>query len=203
VEAIAEHKPVLLSLGYLPPVNWFIAFAKQPTVRLEQHEHYTKGSYRNRCQIVAADGPQRLTVPLRKGKNQQQPIREVRIAYDEPWQIKHWRAIVSAYSNSPFFEHYGERFQAYFLEKKYDLLWDWNYDLMMTTLGILRITNKVSLSENYKANPILFIDKRKEIEFQELENQSFRYPQVFEDRLGFIGNMSVLDLIFCAGRLNI
>jgi WbqC-like protein family len=203
VQATEESKPVLLSLGYVPPMNWFMAFAKQPIVWLEQHEHYTKGSYRNRCQIVAAGGPQRLTIPLRKGKNQQQPIREVRIAYDEPWQIRHWRAIVSAYSNSPFFEHYAERFQPFFLEKKYDLLWDWNYDLIMTTLSILRLKNQVCLTEKYEANPILFIDKREEIELQEHENQAFKYPQVFEDRLGFLGNMSILDLIFCAGRINI
>lgn len=191
-----------MTLGYLPPVSWFLEFAKHETVVLEQHEHYVKGSYRNRCVIAAVNGPHRLTIPLRKGKNQQQPIREVRIAYDEPWQAQHWRAICSAYGNSPFFEHYSEVFQAYFKDKKYEFLWDWNYDLLNNCLKILRLKSVIELTNKYEFNPIELIDKRNEIEFQMIDNQSFRYPQVFEDRLGFLNNMSVLDLIFCAGRLD-
>jgi WbqC-like protein family len=193
----------LMTLGYLPPVRWFIELAKHDTVVLEQHEHYVKGSYRNRCVIAAVNGPHRLTIPLRKGKNQQQPIREVRIAYDEPWQAQHWRAICSAYGNSPFFEHYGDVFKPYFWDKKYEFLWDLNFDLLMVCVKILRLKTTINLSEKYEAIPVNQFDKRKEIELQEPENQAFRYPQVFEDRLGFLGNMSILDLIFCAGRLDI
>lgn len=197
------HDAPLMTLGYLPPVSWFFELAKNEHIVLEQHEHYAKGSYRNRCVIAAVNGPQRLTIPLRKGKNQQQPIREVRIAYDEPWQIQHWRAICSAYGNSPFFEHYGEVFQAYFKDNRYELLWDWNYDLLMVCLKILRLKTTIDLSEKYEEIPVTNIDKRKEIELQKPGNQAFRYPQVFEDRLGFLENMSILDLIFCAGKLDL
>ncbi|MBK9012880.1 MAG: WbqC family protein [Saprospiraceae bacterium] len=202
-----EQPASLLSLYYFPPVNWFAALANAPAVHLEQHEHYVKGSYRNRCHIAAVNGVQRLTIPLRKGKNQQQPIREVRIAYDEPWQMQHWRAICSAYGNSPFFEHYAGLFEPYFKAEKYELLWDWNYDLLMVSMKILKLKMPIFLTEKYEHQPEQLLDLRSEFHPKELIQSSdyepIRYPQVFEDRLGFLENLSVLDLIFCAGRINI
>lgn len=208
MEAHFEQKrPVLLTLGYLPPVSWFVTLAKHETVVLEQHEHYVKGSYRNRCSIAAVNGIQRLTIPLRKGKNQQQPIREVRIAYDEPWQLQHWRAICSAYGNSPFFEHYAGLFKPIFENKNYEFLWDWNSDLLLLSMNILKIKKPLLLTEVYEPQPIERLDLRaafgEKPATQNVGYQPIKYPQVFEDRLGFLENLSILDLIFCAGRLNI
>lgn len=202
-----QTKPVLLTLGYLPPVSWFVAITKNETVILEQHEHYVKGSFRNRCHIAAVNGVQRLTIPLRKGKNQQQPIREVRIAYDEPWQVQHWRAISSAYGNSPFFEHYADLFQPVFKDKNYEFLWDWNFDLLLLSMKILKLKKQLLLSEVYEFQPKDRLDLRAGFDGKSTtlnaDYEAIKYPQVFEDRLGFLKNLSVLDLIFCAGRLNI
>lgn len=199
--------PVLLTLGYFPPVGWFEALRKAPEACLEQYEHFQKGSFRNRCLIATANGPQLLTVPLRKGKNQQQPIREVHIAYDEPWQIQHWRTIVTAYGNSPFFEHFSHLFEPFFLDKTYELLWDWNYDLLLQCLKILRLKIPLGLSDRYEPLPTGFYDLRQH-SFQLIGKmplndvrQPLKYPQVFEDRLGFLPGLSILDLIFCTGRL--
>lgn len=200
-----EH-PVLLPLYYFPPVSWFIALAAHPVACLEQQEHYVKGTYRNRCHIASVSGVQRLTIPLRKGKNQQQPIREVRIAYDEPWQKQHWRSIGSAYGNSPFFEHYEDMLRPFFTDNKYELLWDWNYDLLLLTMSILKIKTEVRLTEKYAVQPDEIMDFRSNFNPKKLSNdidyQPLRYAQVFEDRLGFLPDMSVLDLIFCAGRMD-
>jgi hypothetical protein len=197
-------KPILLSLGYLPPVDWFLAFATHE-VLIEQHEHYSKGSYRNRCHIIAVNGFQRLTIPLRKGKNEQQPIKDVRIAYDEPWQIRHWRAITTAYGNSPFFEHFEDWFRPFYMEKRHERLWDWNMELLVLTLKLLKIEKPWSLTENFENVPLNAIDLRgllDEKKAKVIDNQSFKYPQVFEDRLGFLANPSVLDLLFCVGKLS-
>jgi len=202
-----ENHNSIFSLQYLPPVSWFVAVAKVSEAHLEQHEHYVKGSYRNRCYIAAVNGAQRLTIPLRKGKNQQQPIREVRIAYDEPWQIQHWRAICSAYGNSPFFEHYAALFEPYFLAKKYELLWDWNYDLLKLSLKILKLKTPIVLTEKYEEQTEHLLDFRHEFTPKHTAPYAayapVKYPQVFEDRLGFLPDLSILDLIFCAGRINV
>lgn len=200
---IMEKPAIVLPLFYCPPVSWVLAFAKASEVYLEQQEHYVKGSYRNRCHIAAVNGAQRLTVPLRKGKNQQQPIREVRIAYDEPWQIQHWRAICTAYGNSPFFEHYEELLKPFFTAKKYDYLWDWNYDLLVVSMKILKLKTPIILTEQYELYPDNALDFRGNFTSknttQNTDYKPIRYPQVFEDRLGFLSDLSVLDLIFCAG----
>ncbi|MBI5917319.1 MAG: WbqC family protein [Bacteroidetes bacterium] len=201
-----EH-PVLLPLYYFPPVSWFTALAAHPVAWLEQQEHYVKGTFRNRCHIASVSGVQRLTIPLRKGKNQQQPIREVRIAYDEPWQMQHWRSIGTAYGNSPFFEHYMDALRPFYQAKKYDLLWDWNYDLLRLSMRILKIKTEVRLTEKYAVQPDGIMDFRGNFNPKKLSNdvdcQALRYSQVFQDRLGFLPDMSVLDLIFCAGRMDI
>lgn len=186
-------------------MDWFLAFAKHE-VLIEQHEHYSKGSYRNRCHIIAVNGFQRLTIPLRKGKNEQQPIKEVRIAYDEPWQIRHWKSITTAYGNSPFFEHFADKFRPFYMEKRYDHLWDWNMELLVLTLKLLKLEKPLSLTLSFENIPLNAIDLRELLDdkkAKEQEKQLLKYPQVFEDRLGFLPNPSILDLLFCAGTLRL
>ncbi len=195
--------PVLIELQYLPEVRYFSLLARQPVVWLEQHEHYVKGTYRNRCHIAAVNGVQRLSVPLRKGKNEQQPIREVQIAYDEPWQLRHWQAIQSAYGRSPFFLHYADELQPFFKEKKYRWLWDLNFDLLVLLMKHASLKTEIRLTENYRPHPDEMSDFRGKIHPKQNSASgdllSPRYSQVFEDRLGFLKNLSVLDLLFCTG----
>lgn len=195
--------PVLIELQYLPCVQYFALLASQPVVCLEQHEHYVKGAYRNRCHIAAVNGVQRLTVPLRKGKNQQQPIREVQIAYDEPWQSRHWQAVQSSYGRAPFFEHFADELSPFYQNKKYKWLWDLNFDLLMLLVKLTGLKTEIRLTEKYEADPAGTLDFRESIHPKKnAPDDGFRqihYPQVFEDRHGFLENLSVLDLIFCAG----
>jgi hypothetical protein len=193
---------VLLDLQYLPGVWYFAKLANHPVALLEQHEHYHKGSYRNRCHIASVNGIQRLTVPLCKGKNQQLPIREVRIAYHEPWQAQHWQAIQSAYGRSPFFEFYADEFSSLF-RKKYEWLWDWNYDLLILLVKFIGLKTDLRLTGAYETEPAGIIDLRDKIHpkrtVPDPDFQPVHYGQVFEDRLGFLGNLSAIDLVFCAG----
>ncbi len=196
-------QPILLDLQYLPPVRYFSKLAASPVVFLEQHEHYVKGSYRNRCHIAAVNGIQRLSIPLCKGKNQQQSIREVRIAYDEPWQGHHWHAIRSAYGNSPFFVHYVDALEPFYKKKKTEWLWDWNFELLQLLMKLAGVKPELRFTESYEAAPQGLVDFREKIHPKRpAEDSDFNpvhYSQVFEDRHGFLENLSVLDLLFCAG----
>ncbi|MEM9991931.1 MAG: WbqC family protein, partial [Bacteroidota bacterium] len=131
-------KGILLETQYFPPIQYFSKLLAYPTIFLEQHENYLKGSYRNRCHIVGANGMQRLSIPLQRGKNEQLPIREVRISYSENWQNQHWTSIRSAYGRAPFFEYFADDVERFF-KKKYHFLFDLNEALlafMLTTLQI-------------------------------------------------------------------
>ncbi len=176
------------TLFYLPPVSWCAAAWKSEAVAIEAHEHYQKGSLRNRCYIAGPNGVQRLSIPLEKGKNRQMPIRETRIAHDEPWQRQHWRSIRTAYGNAPYFGHYADDL-APFYEKPYTFLFDYNLDLLAFILQKkLGWPGEIRMSESYKVPD--------HIERSKLP----RYPQVFEEKHGFLPDLSVLDLLFCCGK---
>ena len=196
----------VLSLPYLPPVSWCAAAWNNEDVYIEACENYQKGSLRNRCYIAGPNGSQRLSIPLAKGKHQQMPVREVRIAYNEPWQRQHWRAMRTAYGNAPFFEHYADEL-APFYERRYEFLFDYNFDLLLFVLskklgwkGHAVMTQewlpalkwaptadlREAISEDSGGWPEWFLPAR--------------YPQVFEGRHGFLPNLSVLDLLFCCGK---
>jgi hypothetical protein len=194
---------ILIELQYFGPVTYFSAIAASQRVLLEQHEHYIKGSYRNRCHIASANGIQRLSVPLQKGKNEQQPIREVKIAYDEPWQKKHWQAIQSAYGKAPFFQHYVDLLMPLF-QKRHCWLWDLNFKAFELTLSLLKHKAEIFFSQDWHAGPPDgLVDLRSRFRpgnrAEDSGLSSVYYPQVFEDRLGFLPNLSILDMIFCLG----
>ena len=191
----------IIESQYLPPISYFAVLLKQPSIFIEQYENYQKGSYRNRCHIATANGILRLSIPLEKGKNNQTPIKEVKIYNADNWQIQHWRAIKSAYGKSPYFEFYADELCLFF-EKKYDFLLDWNTDLLRFMTENIGLPVDIQLTDNYYKNDNSIMDYRNIISPKK-ENlnlfQDLHYGQVFEDKHGFIPNLSILDLLFCKG----
>ncbi|MCP3927868.1 MAG: WbqC family protein [Bacteroidetes bacterium] len=197
--------PILLELQYLPPIQYFTKFLLHEQVIIEQWENYQKGSYRNRCVIVGPNGLQRLTVPLRSGKNEGQNIQKVEIAYDEPWQIRHWRAICTAYNNSPYFPYYEGQLEPFF-QRQFTFLFDFNKSLLNLLLDLLQIKTSIIYSARYEKSPeVNMQDFRNGIfpkKHRQKEDPNFyaaAYPQVFLEKHGFLPNLSILDLLFCTG----
>ncbi len=191
----------IIESQYLPPISYFAVLLKQPSIFIEQYENYQKGSYRNRCHIATANGILRLSIPLEKGKNNQTPIKEVKIYNADNWQIQHWRTMKSAYGKSPYFEFYADELCLFF-EKKYDFLLDWNTDLLRFMTENIGLPVDIQLTDNYYKNDNTIMDYRNVISPKK-ENlnlfQDLHYGQVFEDKHGFIPNLSILDLLFCKG----
>jgi hypothetical protein len=194
---------IYLSTAYLPPTAWFALanqavgrFGSDAQVFLEHHEHYQKGSWRNRCQISGPNGIQMLSIPLKKGKNSGQAIKEVQISYDEPWQRNHWRSIQAAYGNAPFFEHYSDTLLRFY-EKPYTFLFDFNLALIDFSLHSSKIALNLQATDTYQKQ-VVGLDLRHADEAI-FASKVLPYPQVFEDRFGFIDQLSILDLIFCMG----
>ncbi len=197
-----KQSKILLGLAYLPNVQHFTKLYAHSQVYIEAHEHYTKRSFRNRTQIVGANGIQRLSIPLEKGKNEQMPIGQVRISYDMPWQSQHWKSILSAYGKAPFFEFYADELIPFY-KKKYDFLFDYNFEILQCLINLIGLDCTLNYTTAYIAEPIGVLDYRKLI-YPKYVNDDIMYipqfyNQVFEERHGFIPNMSVLDLLFCVG----
>lgn len=193
----------LIELHFLPPVQFFTLPLRYSNVLIEQCEHYQKRSYRNRCHIASSQGVQRLSLPLQKGKNQQSPIREVRLAYDQNWPKQMAHAIRSAYRRAPFFEEYGPELLAT-LSQPREFLFDLNLALLEQIAQYLDIPANWSFTENYDpAPPPPIADLRNRIKptnpAPDPGFQTAHYSQIFEDRFGFSPNLSIIDLLFCMG----
>ena len=193
---------ILLETQFFPTIACFYRLIQYPTVILEKHEYFQKTSYRNRCHIATAQGIQTLSVPLKKGKNQQQIISEVQISNDVNWQRAHSKTLQTAYGNAPYWEHYASVFETFFT-KKYNFLFDYNTEILQTFLKILKLDKSITLSftNAYQSVYTEGDDLRNKFSLKnDAEPFPFRYPQIFEDRQGFIPNLCMLDLIFCCGK---
>jgi WbqC-like protein family len=193
---------ILIETQYFPPIAYFSTLVKADSVVLEACEHFQKGSFRNRCIIATSMGVHTLSVPLKKGKNSQQAIREVAISYDAPWQKQHWQALKTAYGSAPFWEHYSPIFEKFF-SQKYLFLCDLNLDILETILKILKLNNSITItfsSDYERPNTEGVYDFRNTITPKNNDFEAKKYAQVFEDRNGFLPNLSILDLVFCCGN---
>lgn len=199
-----EISTVLLSTAFFGPVYYFRSVIKAEKTFIEKHEHFIKQTYRNRCIILAANGPLALVVPVEYGRKPGQKITEIKIAYHTPWQRNHWRSITSAYRNSPYFDYYGDELIQFF-EKKYTFLFDYNMEITQTITELTGIKMNAEYTSGFEQIGQPFVNYREKIspkinlEILDPEYKAIPYTQVFEDKFPFVHNLSILDLLFCTG----
>ncbi|MHC8949417.1 WbqC family protein [Sphingobacterium hungaricum] len=188
---------LLLPAYYMPPISYFQAIVQQPDeIVIDQSEHYPKQTYRTRTRIGTANGILELFVPILHGRKTHIPMKDVKISDDHPWQRLHWQSIQTAYRSSAYFEYYEDDLN-YFYENKFEYLVDYNAQQVKLFLKMLKIKREVSFSETFEPYNTEEIDYRRAIHpKQVLDIDSIKpYHQVFEDRQGFIPNLSILDLL--------
>ena len=186
----------ILPIAYMPSVEYVARLLREECV-VDLGENYIKRSQRNRAQILSANGVMSLTVNVENANRPRQRITDVRIDYSKRWQHQHWVSILSAYKSSPYFDHY-----AYLLEPFYKREWrylvDYNMEYLSTLLRLLGVEDKINISEKYVAAREGDIDLRP----KHNEGSTFvaePYFQVFSDRMPFVANLSILDLLLCEG----
>lgn len=193
--------PLRIESQYFGSIQYIKQLASAKNVVIDIHEPFKKMSYRNRTSIVSAQGPLLLTVPLQNGRDQKLPIYEVKISYSEYWPSKHLKAISSCYKRSPFFEYYEDGLTQ-LLNTEYPSLLDLNMCIADWLSKVLK--TEFNISKTKEATSYLdpnFKDVRDTSSTsnlsQNIANQV--YQQVFSDKIEFIPNASILDLIFCMG----
>jgi hypothetical protein len=196
---------LLLSTAYFPPIPYIAWMSGGLDLLIEKHENYCKQSFRNRCCIISANGILPLVIPVKRNRGCKTPISEVKPDYSYRWQKLHRVSVESAYRSSPFYEYYIDDIMPFF-EIRYDWLLDMNTDILGTLLGLLNITVMPSYTEFYQKTPLpgiidardIFHPKREFAGYPALSDCT-GYTQVFQEKLGFIGGMSILDLLFNTG----
>ncbi len=189
----------LLPSAYLAPVSYYGQMVRHDETLIEVCDHYAKQTCRNRCVILAANGPQTLSVPVVKPATPKAFVRDIRISDHGNWRHLHWTALQSAYMNSPFFEFYADFF-APFYERTWPFLADFNEDLRRLVCRLLDIEPAVALTTCYEAHPSDTDDLRSALLTRQPSTLPQRpYGQVFSQRLGFHPDLSIVDLLFNMG----
>ena len=190
---------ILVSTAYLPPVEYISMISQADEVLVELEENYLKQSYRNRCYILSAHGPQLLSVPVCLGSQHKTPLKEIRIDYSKRWQQVHLRAMTASYSSSPYFQFYFENIEK-IISKKTDFLIDLNTELTETVLKILKLNIRLTQTTHFEsvgeaANDFRYkISPKKKSQFIVKE-----YMQVFNTFNRTDHRLSIIDLIFNMG----
>jgi hypothetical protein len=190
---------ILVSTAYLAPVEYFSLICRAHEVFIEKEENYVKQTYRNRCYILSAHGPQLLSVPVYLGSQHKTLLKDIRIDYSKRWQQVHLRAITASYSASPYFQFYFENIERV-ISKKTAFLVDLNTELTETILRMLRIQTELKFTSQFETPSESEYDFRYAISPK--QKSTFRvkeYLQVFNNGNGFVQGMSVIDLIFNMG----
>lgn len=194
------HSQIILSTAYFPPIAYFAYLLKAKDIAIEIHETYPKQTFRNRCQIYESNGKLDLSLPVNKVNGNHTKTNEVLISDQSNWGINHWRAIESSYNSSAFFLYYQDDLKPLFHSKSLKLI-DHNKLILNTLLGILEINAFPKETSEYRKNYEDAEDLRLALNPKKpIEELNFPdYFQVFNERHGFIQNLSILDLIFNEG----
>lgn len=172
------------SLGYVK----YLCESGEHQIFWSISEKYQKQTFRNRCIILTANGPLRLSVPVRKLKGNQSLTADIALDEQKKWKREHWRAIESAYRHSPYFEHYEKELELLFFDE-YTSLVELNTALFQFFINHLELPFSLSTSER--------IETPTKIEFSETQS----YANVF-DYQGSFEELSILDALFNLGPLS-
>ena len=155
---------------------------------------------------------QTLSIPVEKFDDVKCEMKDVRISDHDNWRHQHWNALLSAYGESPFFEYYQDDIRPFY-EKKWKFLFDFNMEITHTLCELLDIQPDIRPTKEF-----LPMDKTGETalpyaDFREvirpkrpLADADFvpkPYYQVYEQKIGFQPNLSILDLLFNMGNESI
>jgi WbqC-like protein family len=166
---------------------------------IESEENYIKQSYRNRCYILSAHGPQLLSVPVYLGSQHKTPLKEIRIDYSKRWQQVHLRAITASYSSSPYFQFYFENIEK-IIARKTDFLFDLNMELTWSVLKMLGLNINMAGTTDYKSVGEVEYDYRYKISPKRKPQFPVKeYIQVFDPSKSVDHRLSIIDLIFNTG----
>lgn len=188
----------LLSTAYFPNIEYFKRIIEADEILIDIYEHFPKQTYRNRCEILAANGVQSLTENVEKGRTGKIITKLIKISYTENWVKNHIIAITSAYKSAPFFEYYWYEFEQ-ILNKNEKYLIDLNQKILQQCIDFLEIDKKINYTSDFIPLENNFEDYRFKITPKIRNFKNNRYIQVFSDRFEFIPNMSILDLLFNLG----
>ena len=196
-------------ITYFGPISWYSRLLRTENWRIDDTEHYEKQTTRNHCLIATANGVQKLTVPVEKssrseeGGARNEPLltREVRLSDHGKWRTEHWNAICTAYGESPFFDYYADDLRPFFEHRDWEFLFDYDIAIFEKMLELVGIAPKGQGVQEFRSSGVQTIESS--TVNSQLSTLNFQlggaYWQVYQQRHGFLPDLSILDLLCCMG----
>lgn len=188
----------LIHPTYFPSISHFVVMAQSEKTVFEMEDNFQKQTNRNRMYIYSPNGIQLLNIPIKHSHNSRQKTKDIQLETAFDWQKQHFKSLEAAYRNSPFFEFFEDDIMPVF-EKKFTYLLDLNFHTIEIISKCLGMKFEITQTKEYFRNPT-------QTDFRPLANgkkdlhEFETYPQVFQEKFGFINNLSTLDLLFNEGR---
>lgn len=189
---------IVSSFMPFPSIAWWMIAANSETIILDKAEHFEKMSYRNKYYITGANGPITLSIPLTDGREQRKAMKDVQICNKDRWQVQHWRTLVSVYKRSPYFDFYEPSLELLF-HTPYERLIDFDLASIEWLKKQLKLRFNIEFADNYLKEYEGAADMRNMKRGKEDLANTPKYYQLFEERNGFLPNLSMLDLLFSEG----
>jgi len=193
---------IIVESQICPPLYVLVLATKCGGLIIEAHENYQKKSFRNRMWVATPNGKDSFSVPLESGKASKSPIQNVKISYQENWTRKLKNMMVTNYGATAYFDHYIDSFLDIF-ETKHIHLWNLNNEVLNWSISSAQLDLEISYTSEYKSkhsSEILDL-RNKPLSFYRstTSKEQPEYDQIFMGQVGFIANLSVIDLIMNTG----
>jgi hypothetical protein len=194
----------ILHPTYFPSISHFVAMEQADAILFEVEDNFQKQTNRNRTYIYSPNGLQLLNIPVKHNKTNLQKTKEIIIDSDYDWQKQHFKSLETAYRGSPFYEYFEDDLRKLF-EKKHHFLLDLNFETLEFIENSLRYKYAYTKTTAYEVeiNSDEFTDHRMLVNGKKDLSSFERYIQVFDEKHGFINNLSILDLLFSEGKYTI
>jgi len=139
-------KVAIIQPNYIPWKGYFDIINMVDIFVLYDDVQFTVRDWRNRNRIKTKNGLLWMTIPT--DGTQEKIIKDVKIVWDEKWNIKHWKSIVINYSKAKYFQEYKDYFEELYFNLKEYFLWEINLKFIEAITKILGIETKIILSSD-------------------------------------------------------
>lgn len=196
-----DNMNILIHPTYFPSISHFAAMVQSENITFEVEDNFQKQTNRNRAYIYSPNGIQLLNIPVKHSKESHQKTKDIKIETDFDWQKQHFKSLEAGYRSSPFFEFFEDDIRPIF-EKKYTFLLDLNFEVFTILSKCFRLKLDYTTTTEYfhEVEPTTITDFRGLVNGKKDLSVFESYTQVFDDKHGFINNLSVLDLLFNEGK---
>lgn len=190
----------IFPVSYWGSIRYFSELVKQQKVTLECFETFPKQTHRNRFEIVSPQGVLAVTIPVVKANGSKTLTKDISILEDKAGWKKNWKSVTSAYSSSPFFDHYELELEQLFLSPNENLVAHCQ-EITQFLLNAWGFEVEFDHTRDFnwqQASPLLNIDYLD----SDFSADWSTYPQVqFHKTPDFFPNVSALDLLCNLGPM--